>query len=253
MEYKFNFTDQVIIITGGAMGIGKEMARGFIQFGGHVAIIDMNKEVGEQTTQQLIAEGGKASFYEADVTDSSKINAAVQDIIEKHGRIDVLINNAGMNKRGTVADQPEAEWKRIVEINLTSIFIVSKAVIPTMIKRQYGRIINIASAAGLAASPEMSAYCAAKAGAISITKAMAMELTRHNILVNCIAPGYLSTPLTERLKKEPEKYAKLVKANPQRRFADADEVVGPTLLLSSHMASFMGGACISVDGGVTIS
>lgn len=251
LEYSFNFKDQVVMITGAAMGIGKEMARGFAQFGGNMVLLDMNREEGEKTAKLINDEGGAARFYEVDVTDSERVNTVVSDVIDRFGRIDVLVNNVGTNKRGSVAEQAEDEWKRIIEVNLFSVFIVSQAVIPTMIKQKSGRIINVASAAAFAASPNMSAYCASKAGVVAMTKVMALELTRHNILVNAIAPGYLSTPLTERLRKDPKLYAALVKANPQRRFAEAYEVVGPTLLLASPMASFIGGACINIDGGVT--
>lgn len=251
MEYGFNFADKVVIITGAAMGIGKGIAEGFAQLGAKVVIADINAEAGQDTIGELQASGKTALFYQLDASSGQQINDMVADVAAMYGRIDILVNNVGMNVRVPILEMSENDWRKVIDLNLTGHWLGCKAVLPHMIKQKSGKIINMTSNAAFRFIPEMTAYSSSKCGVVGLTKVLAVELAQYNIQVNGVAPGYVETPLTRPVMSRKELFQQLLQVIPQHRFAQVEEVVSSVLFLASDMAGFITGSIINVDGGAS--
>ncbi len=249
MDYCFNFEGKVVIVTGAAMGIGKGIAEGFAQLGAKVVVADINEEAGMNTVEEMNAAGGTALFYRVDGSSGEQVNAMVADVALKFGRIDVLVNNVGINVRVPITKMSESDWRRVIDLNLTGHWLGCKAVLPHMIEQKQGKIVNVTSNAAYKFLAEMSAYSASKCGLVGLTKVLAVELAQYNIQVNGVAPGYVDTPLTRPVMARKELFEQLLQIIPQRRFANVDEIVSSVLFLASDMASFITGSIINVDGG----
>jgi len=239
--------EKVAIITGGANGIGKATAEKFIIEGASVAIWDINEKEGIATAKAL---GDKCKFYKVNTTSLQAIEEAAAACVKDFGKIDILINNAGITKDATLAKMTVDQWQQVIDVNLSGVFYCVKAVSPYMIKNAYGRIVNASSVVGLYGNFGQSNYVATKAGVIGLTKVWARELGRKGITVNAIAPGFIAT---EMVKKMPEKVIDMMEGKtPLGRLGKPEEIANTYAFLASDEAAFISGATLSVDGAVTI-
>jgi cyclopentanol dehydrogenase len=243
--------DKVIIVTGGAMGMGRSHSELLASHGAWVFVADMNVELGQATVADIRKNGGKADFLRLDVTSEADWNAAVGQIIERAGRIDVLINNAGILILKPVQDTTNEDWDRIFDVNARSVFIGTRAVIPFMQKAGKGNIINISSIYGLVGAPDASAYEASKGAVRMFSKSCAVDLAPFNIRVNSVHPGVIETQMTRDLLADPIIRPALLGPTLLKRPAQPIEVSQAVLFLASDESSFVHGAELVVDGGYT--
>jgi 3-oxoacyl-[acyl-carrier protein] reductase len=238
--------DKVIVITGGASGIGEAASRLFAERGARVAIWDMNEGKGQTLANTLRG----ASFYKVNTASESAVAEAVHATVADMGRIDVLINNAGITRDASLLKMTLVEWQQVVDVNLTGVFNCTKAVAPVMIANNYGRIINTSSIVGLYGNYGQTNYAATKAGVIGLTKTWARELGKYNITVNTVAPGFIAT---EMIATIPDKViAMMTEKVPLKKLGTPEDVAKLYAFLASDDAQFISAATISIDGGLTI-
>ena len=242
----FNLSNRVAIVTGGAQGFGLAITERFIKSGAKVIIWDIDKEKAEIALKKI---NSKNSFYEiVDVTNFEEIKKILNDIESNHGKIDIFINNAGIaGMNTTVAEYPLEEWNKVIDLNLNAVFYCCKAVVPFMIKNNYGRIVNIASIAGKEGNPNASAYSSSKAGVIGLTKSLGKELALKNIAVNCVTPAAAKTRIFDQMTKEHIDY--MLSKIPRNRFAKVDELASLVCWLASEENSFTTAAVFDLSGG----
>ena len=257
-----NMKGKVAVITGSTSGIGLGIAQGFAKAGIDVVINGIcDAQVVEDILQQLRSFGVRAMYHGADMTKPEQIRDLISTAYEQMGSVDVLVNNAGIQKVAPIEDFPDSAWDAITAINLSSSFHTTKAVLPIMRAAGWGRIINVASAHGLVASPFKSAYVAAKHGVIGLTKTTALECAEQNITCNAICPGYVMTPLVEKqvvdtanargITQQEVKTDVMLKAQWTKKFVEVEELAGTALFLCSDYAQNITGTNINVDGGWT--
>ena len=239
---------QVAVVTGAGRGIGKAIALRLAREGADVAIIDVDVDTAAATSREVVALGRRSSASVADVSDADAVRDAFAGVVDELGRIDVLVNNAGVEKRTPFLEIPAEEWRRQLDVNLSGTFYCSQAAAREMAKRRYGRIINVSSVAGLIGPIDLAAYGASKAGVIGLTRAAALDLADHGITVNAIAPGPIETELmlgawtAEALRERPQHGA-------IARFGTVDEIAHVAAFLASPESGFITGITVSVDGG----
>jgi 3-oxoacyl-[acyl-carrier protein] reductase len=242
--------NKVVIITGAGSGIGKETALLFANEGARVVVADVNEKGGEETVAEIKKNGGEGYFAKLDVSNRVEIKQVVKDAIEKYGKIDVLINNAGIIQDALVLKMTEEQWDRVINVDLKGVFNCIQAVVEVMINQGNGVIINTSSIVGLNGNVGQVNYAAAKAGLIGMTKTLAKELGKKGIRVNAIAPGFIMTPMTSNV---PEKILELMKEKtPLRKLGEPGDVAHAYLFLASDEAKFINGAVLCVDGGLVI-
>lgn len=242
------FKSKVAVVTGGSSGIGRATAELFAAEGAYVIVVDIAGEGSLSTVKHIEDSGGTALFLEGNVTKPEDLRSAVSEAHERFGRIDVLVNSAGVSGRGTATDTGEQEWERVIGINLTGTFLASKYVIPYMISGGAGAIVNIASGFGVVPAPDSVAYSASKGGVVALTKAMALDYLNANIRINCVAPGAVDTPLLREHMHGPSTgLANLFGG----RIATPVEIGRGILFLASEDASYITGAILPIDGGAT--
>ena len=242
--------DQVAIITGGARGIGREIALRFAREGADLALFDVNAEALEQTAKELQALGRRAEGVVVDVTDAAQIESGVAKVLDKLGRIDILINNAGITKDGLLIRMDDAQWDRVLNINLKGTFLCTRAVAKHLLKQRRGRIVSIASIIGLIGNPGQANYAASKAGIIGFTKAVAKELASRGITCNAIAPGFIQTEMTDALP--PQAKERLLALIPMGTLGEPTDVAEAALFLVSDAARYITGHVLVVDGGLAM-
>jgi 3-oxoacyl-[acyl-carrier protein] reductase len=244
----FNFKEKKIIITGAGQGIGKAIAKKFAEFEAFIAVCDINQETAELTKKELEIIGGRSLAYKVDVSNYQEVNEIVKKIVEDFSGIDILINNAGIVRDALLIKMSEEDFQKVIDVNLKGTFNFTKAVLPYLLQKRWGRIVNIASIIGEMGNIGQANYAAAKAGIIAFTKSVAKEVASKNITVNAIAPGFIETPMTEKLSPQiKEKYLSLI---PLKRFGVPEEVANVCLFLCSDLASYITGQVIRVDGGL---
>lgn len=248
--------DKVCVVTGGAAGIGKATAQKFAQEGAKVVICDVNEEAGNALVAEL---GNDASFYKVNVTNRQEVQVWIDDVVAKYGRIDVLINNAGITRDGQfvkfkdgelVGQMSEEAFDQVISVNLKGVFNCTQAVTPTMIKQGGGVIVNASSVVGLYGNFGQTNYAATKFGVIGMTKTWARELGKYQIRVNAVCPGFI---LTEMVLKMPEEVlAGMAKSTPLKRLGKPEDIANVYCWLASDEAAYVHGAVISVDGGIVL-
>lgn len=241
------------LVTGSSGGLGKTLAEGLAKAGATVIVNGSNRAKAEKIYQEFQEKGYDVSLSVFDVTSSSQIDQAAAELLKKHDSVDILVNNAGVQKRQPLEDFPEEDWDRIIDTNLKSLFLVSKAFVKQMMKKGSGKIINIGSLQSKLGRATVSPYAASKGGVKMLTRSMAAEWAKYNIQVNGIGPGYFKTELTRSLYEDPE-FDKWLKARtPANRWGRPEELVGTLLFLASAASDFVNGQLIYVDGGITAS
>jgi NAD(P)-dependent dehydrogenase (short-subunit alcohol dehydrogenase family) len=244
------FMDRVVIITGGGSGIGRVMAQRFAAEGAKVAVVDWMGDSAQAVAAEVSAAGGRAFAVKADVSSGPDVEAMVRSVVSELGPTDVLINNAAIADGDDVLQMDEATWERDVAVVLKSVYLCSRAVLPSMIERRTGVIVNIASVNAMSALGN-EAYSAAKAGVVNLTQGIAVRYGAHGIRCNAIAPGTIRTPVwTERIARDPKVFERLVKWYPLGRVGEPDDVANAALFLSSDEASWITGTVLCVDGGL---
>jgi NAD(P)-dependent dehydrogenase (short-subunit alcohol dehydrogenase family) len=241
--------DKVAVVTGAAQGIGRGIALAFAREGSDVLVADIQPEKAQQVAEEIRAAGRKAESFGLDVSKSDQVGKMVKTALETFGRIDILANAAGIFIRSPIIDFSEANWDRVIAVNLKGTFLCSQAVGKEMIRQGGGSIVNIASIAGHTPQVLLGPYSPSKAGVLLLTKLMAVEWAKHNVRVNALSPGPTSTPLVDEIYKDQTLRAARQRAVPMNRFASPDEIGNAAVFMASEDASFVTGASLVVDGG----
>jgi 3-oxoacyl-[acyl-carrier protein] reductase len=243
--------NKVALITGAARGIGKEIALVFAQEGANIVVCDVNRPQIEEARKEIEAQGVQVMGLEADVTNFAEVEGMINKILDKFKRVDILVNNAGITRDGLLLRMSEADWEKVLAVNLKGTFNCIKAASRIMIKQRAGKIINIASIIGIIGNIGQANYSASKAGIIALTKTAARELASRSINVNAVAPGFICTQMTERLPDELKN--KMLAQIPLNRFGLPRDVANVCLFLASEEACYLTGQTIVVDGGMVMS
>ncbi|MGA2531977.1 MAG: 3-oxoacyl-[acyl-carrier-protein] reductase [Candidatus Aminicenantales bacterium] len=242
------FEGRVSIVTGASQGIGETIALDLAAEGAAVILVDVQQEKLEAVARAIVGAGGRADVHVADVADAARARQVADEVAAAHGRIDHLINNAGITRDGLLMRMREEDWDLVLRVNLKGVFNFSKAVLRTMIGARYGRVVNIASVAGLMGNAGQVNYAASKAGAIAFAKSMAREVAARGITVNCVAPGFIATAMTDALPEDVKKaFQDLI---PMKKFGLPKDVASAVRFLLSDDASYITGQVISVNGGM---
>jgi gluconate 5-dehydrogenase len=248
---QFDLSGKTALITGASAGIGFALARGLASAGARIVINSRSVERLEQAAQALRDQGAEVAISAFDVSDGAAVAAAVDRIEAEVGAIEILVNNAGMQRRGPLEQFAEADWHLLMKTNLDSVFLVGQAVARAMISRRRGKIINICSVQSELGRPNIAPYTASKGAVKMLTKGMAIDWGPHGIQVNGLGPGYFKTELTDSLVNNAEFTQWLVGRTPSRRWGDVEDLVGAAVFLASDASNFVNGHILYVDGGVT--
>lgn len=245
--------NKVALVTGASRGIGEAIATSLASNGARVVLASRKQPGLDQVAEKIKSSGGEALAMATHTGDEDAVGELVAKTIEVYSGIDILVNNAATNPHfGPLLTADEGLWHKILDTNLVGYFRVTKACVPAMIEHGGGKIINVASLAGIMPTPGMGIYCVSKAGVLMLTKVLAAELAKDNIQVNAIAPGFVKTKFSSVLWQNPQIYDAVIKTIPQGRFAEADEITGAVIYLASDQASFVTGETIVLDGGQSV-
>lgn len=241
---------RVAIITGAGSGIGKATALLFAKEGAKVVVADMNEHGAFETAREIVGTGGNAFFFALDVTNREQIKQMVEEVLNAYGRVDILINNAGITQDAQIMKMTEEQWDKVIDVNLKGAFNCTQAVVEAMVKQGSGVILSTSSVVGIHGNFGQANYAASKAGLIGMTKTLAKELGKKGIRVNAIAPGFIATPMTAAV---PEKVLEVMKEKtPLRKIGEPDDIAQAFLYLASDEAKFVTGTVLSVDGGLVL-
>jgi 3-oxoacyl-[acyl-carrier protein] reductase len=244
------FQDRVVLITGGGRGIGAETARQFAAEGATVVVCDRDVDAAEQVVARIREGGGQADAHAMDVTDRAGVDAVVAQVLSRHGRVDVLVNNAGITMDATLVKMTAEQFDRVIDVNLKGVFNVTQAIVPAMVAAGKGAIVNASSVVGLHGNFGQTNYAATKAGVIAMTKTWSRELARKGITVNAVAPGFIQTEMTAAM---PEKVLTMMaEKTPLGRLGQPADIARAYMFLASPDAAFITGHTLSVDGGLVL-
>ncbi len=251
MPVSFLLEGKIALVTGGSQGIGESIAKALAAAGAHVIVAARNVEKAGAVAAAIAEAGGRAEAASLDVADPASVSALFRSIVEKHGRLDVAVNNAGITEDGLILRMPKESWDRVIATDLTGVFLVAQEASKVMLKKRVaGRIVNITSVVGLMGNAGQTNYAAAKAGVVGFTKALAREIGSRGITVNAVAPGYVTTAMTDRLTDEQRKG--LTDQIALGRLGEGDDVAGAVLYLASDAGAYVTGTCLNVSGGLFI-
>jgi gluconate 5-dehydrogenase len=246
----FDLTGRTALITGSGQGLGFAIARGLAQAGAAIALNGRDEQKLEAAAETLRADEARVTIAPFDVTDGAATTAGVGKVEAEFGPIDILVNNAGIQRRAPLAEMTELQWREVIDTNLTSAFLVARAVVPGMIARRSGKIINICSVMSEVSRPTIGNYAAAKGGLKMLTRAMAVEWARHGVQANAIAPGYFVTALNKPLVENVEFNKWICGRTPAGRWGQPEELAGAAIFLASRASDFVNGQILTVDGGL---
>lgn len=247
----FRLDGKIALVTGASYGIGFALAQGYAEAGATIVFNDINQELVDKGLAAYEAEGIKAHGYVCDVTNEEQVTALIKTIEEEVGTIDILVNNAGIIKRVPMIEMSVEDWRQVIDIDLNGPFIMSKAVLPSMIEKGHGKIINICSMMSELGRETVSAYAAAKGGLKMLTKNIASEYGEHNIQCNGIGPGYIETPQTAPLRVDGHPFNNfIISKTPAARWGKPEDLMGPAVFLASEASDFVNGHILYVDGGI---
>ena len=244
--------DRVAIVTGAGQGIGAAVARAYAREGAKVAVVDRDAERGREVAAAIDAQGGQALALACNVAVRAEVEAMAQAVAARFGRIDILVNNAGIVRAAMLDRMTVEQWDEVLAVHLDGSFHCLQAVVPGMIERRYGRIVNVTSSAGVLGTIGQINYSTAKSGILGFTKSAARELAQHGITVNAIAPG-AATPMTERIRTDPRFKDRYLDRIPMGRWAEPDEIAPVFVFFASDASAFVTGQVLAADGGMTIS
>ena len=241
---------QVAVVTGASRGIGKAIALEFAKYGANVVVnYASSSQAADEVVAEIASAGGNAISLKADVSKSEEVDALFSNVLEKFKRIDILVNNAGITRDTLLLRMKPEDWQAVINLNLTGVYLCTRAVTKNMLKQRSGRIINIASVAGQMGNPGQANYSAAKAGVIGLTKTLAREFASRGITVNAVAPGFIATDMTSELQSE-----EILKAIPLGRYGKPEEIAGMVRFLAADTAAaYITGQVFNVDGGMVMS
>lgn len=242
--------DRVSLITGGARGIGREIALTFAKEGSDIVICDVNQETLEATKKEILGLGRRTETFLVDVSNLKQVEDMVNKVLDKFQKIDILVNNAGITKDSLIVRMEEEDFDQVIAVNLKGTFNCTKAVSKVMMRQRYGKIVSIASIIGIMGNAGQANYAASKAGIIGLTKSVAKELAPRNVNVNAIAPGFIETDMTARLAEDIK--SQMLALIPLNRFGKASDVAQLALFLASDASSYITGQVIQVDGGMVM-
>ena len=244
-----NLDGQVALVTGSSRGIGAVIARRLAQAGARVALnYNANLQAATEVMRTITADGGDAIIIAGDVSDQTGAQETIKTVINRFGRIDILINNAGIHRDRLLLRMTPADFDEVLQVNLRGAFLCTRYVMPHLIRQHYGRVINISSVVGLTGNPGQANYAAAKAGLIGFTKAVAREVASRNVTVNAVAPGYIATGMVEDLSEEQRN--QILERIPMGRFGTSQDVAETILFLSGKGAGYLTGQVLTIDGGL---
>jgi 2-dehydro-3-deoxy-D-gluconate 5-dehydrogenase len=247
---KFSLKEKSGIVTGGGSGIGKAIAKGLVQAGAEIVIVGRNRERLEKAATEIEKFGGPVIALQADISKIEEIKKVVDRAVKEFGKIDFLFNNAGIVRRAPSEDFTEKDWDETISANLKGPFFLAQAVARVMIsQKRKGKIINTSSLSAVQGGKRVPAYAASKGGLSQVTKSMANDWAKYNILVNAIGPGWVKTELTEPLQQDRERYAEITNRIPLGRWADPEDLMGAAVFLASDASDYITGQTIFVDGG----
>jgi 3-oxoacyl-[acyl-carrier protein] reductase len=244
------FKDKIALITGGARGIGREIALALAKEGAHIAIFDVNTEEALKVQSEIESQGRQFMAFKVDVTDYRQVEESVNKILDKFKRVDILVNNAGITRDALLLRMTDSDWDAVINVNLKGTFNCTKCISKVMIKQTYGKIVNIASIIGIIGNAGQANYSASKAGIIALTKTAAKELAKRNINVNAVAPGFIATDMTAKLPDDIK--VKMLSAIPLSRLGEPADVAALCLFLASEESSYITGQVVVVDGGMVM-
>lgn len=246
------FENKGVVITGGGSGIGRETAIAFAGEGANVAVSDIDPQTAERTVEEITKRGGRSHAFTLDTTDPDAVGSFFETAENRLGRLDVLINSAGIREIQPVVDLPYEEWCRVIDVNITGVFLCSQAFVRRLVKDgKAGAIVNLASTLGVTAAPNRPAYTASKHAVVGLTKEMGLEFGETGIRINAVGPGVTRTALTERYFQDPDMADTVRSIHAMNRWGEADEIAKAILFLASDDASFITGTTLVVDGGWT--
>ena len=251
MAVSFSLSGKVALVTGASQGIGESIAKALAAAGAHVVVAARREDKASSVAQAISAAGGLAEAVRLDVADPASVTAAFKAVVEKHGKLDVLVNNAGITDDGLILRMSKDSWDKVIATDLTGVFLCAQEAAKTMLKKRVaGRIINITSVVGLMGNPGQTNYAAAKAGVVGFTKALAREIGSRGITVNAVAPGYIETSMTDVLSEEQRKA--LVGQIVLGRLGTPEDVAAAVVFLASDAAAYVTGTTLNVSGGLHI-
>ncbi|MBD3310279.1 glucose 1-dehydrogenase [Candidatus Woesearchaeota archaeon] len=249
----FDLNDKVAVVTGARRGIGKGIAEKLAEAGAKIVISDIDQEECDSAAAEIAERFSREAIgIKCDVSSKEEVDSLIQKTVERFGKLDILVNNAGIFFQKPLMDYTEEDWDKVLQVNLKGVYLCSQAAAREMIKNSYGKIVSVSSIAGIIGYPDAAAYCASKAGIINLTREMAIELAKHKINVNSVAPGLIETPMTQHIIEDQEQFQKTLAGIPWNRQGHPSDIANAVHYLVSDEADYVTGQTIVVDGGWTI-